>query len=261
MAKLTISKGGMQIETVEITKERTSIGRRPENDVVMDHPAISGHHAAIVTIVQDAFLEDLNSTNGTWVNGQSIKKHFLQNGDVIELGKFQLEFSTDSLAPTQILPRSELNAPARDHGVAMMGAALENVNTDLEEAMETVSPELTSEEKPVISEAASVPVTQLVTQPASEIEASQQQRIGVLQVLNGARAGKEIELNKPITTLGIPKTQVIAISRRPQAYFLAHVEGEAPTHINGNPVGAAAQALQENDVLELAGTKMMFYYR
>lgn len=270
MAKLTISKGGMYIETVEITKERTSIGRRPENDVVIDHLVISGNHAAIVTILQDAFLEDLNSTNGTWVNGQSIKKHFLKNGDVIELGKFQLEFSTDTVASPHTMVRFEHTHPPRDQNVAMMGEALENVNTDFDQSA-TISLDLTSDVlkmaagKPQAKQSIPPPVVIPVAAVAPIAEALKEipplPRMGVLQVLNGTRAGKEIELNKSITTLGVPKTQVAAISRRPQGYFLAHVEGAVQTHINGTPVSAAAQALQENDVVELAGTKMMFYYR
>src|SRR6185295_12640241 len=75
-----------------LTKERTTIGRKPHNDIVIDNLAVSGDHAVIVTIMNDCILEDLGSTNGTLVNGVLAKKHILQNNDVIELGKYKLKF-------------------------------------------------------------------------------------------------------------------------------------------------------------------------
>ena len=87
MAKLILSMDGLVLKEIPLTKERMSIGRKPNNDIQIDNLAISGEHAAVVTILNDSFLEDLNSTNGTLVNGQSVKKRFLKNGDVGELGK------------------------------------------------------------------------------------------------------------------------------------------------------------------------------
>src|SRR5262245_19461391 len=98
-AKLILSMDGLVLKEIQITKERMTIGRKPHNDVQIDNLAISGEHAAIVTILDDSFLEDLNSTNGTIVTGQQIKKHFLQNNDVIELGKFKLKFLCEKPQP------------------------------------------------------------------------------------------------------------------------------------------------------------------
>ena len=98
MAKLTLSLDGMVIREYPLTKERTTIGRKPHNDIVIDNLAISGEHAMIMTILNDSFLEDLGSTNGTLVNGQPIKKHFLQNNDVVELGKYKLKYVTEATA-------------------------------------------------------------------------------------------------------------------------------------------------------------------
>jgi len=92
MAKLILSMDGLVLKEIALTKERMSIGRRPSNDIQIDNLAISGEHAAVVTILNDSFLEDLNSTNGTLVNGQPVNKHFLKNGDVIELGKYKLKY-------------------------------------------------------------------------------------------------------------------------------------------------------------------------
>jgi pSer/pThr/pTyr-binding forkhead associated (FHA) protein len=96
MAKLILSIGGSVLREITLTKERVTIGRRPDNDIVIEDLAISGEHAVIVSRDNDAFLEDLNSTNGTRVNGQPIAKHFLQDGNVIELAQYRLRFLADS---------------------------------------------------------------------------------------------------------------------------------------------------------------------
>src|SRR6478736_6196715 len=116
MAKLTLSLDGMVIREDPLTKERTTIGRKPHNDLVIDNLAISGEHAMIMTILNDSFLEDLGSTNGTLVNGQPIKKHFLQNSDVVELGKYKLKYVTEPSAaqasPADFEKTMVLRAPA-----------------------------------------------------------------------------------------------------------------------------------------------------
>lgn len=96
MPRLILSMDGLVLKEMALEKERTTVGRKPHNDIQIDNLAISGEHAAIVTILNDAFLEDMNSTNGTYVNGQPVKKHVLQNNDVIELGKYRLKYIMDN---------------------------------------------------------------------------------------------------------------------------------------------------------------------
>ena len=98
-AKLILSMDGAVLKEYPLNKERTTIGRKPHNDIVIDNLAVSSEHAAIVTILNDSFLEDLDSTNGLAVNGTPTKKHFLQNNDVIEIGKYKLKYLNDQ--PTQ----------------------------------------------------------------------------------------------------------------------------------------------------------------
>src|SRR5512134_3661292 len=98
MAKLILSLDGMVLREYPLSKERTTIGRKSHNDIVIDNLAVSGEHAMIMTILNDSFLEDLGSTNGTLVNGQPIKKHFLQNNDVVELGKYKLKYVSEAVA-------------------------------------------------------------------------------------------------------------------------------------------------------------------
>ncbi|WP_025918158.1 FHA domain-containing protein [Herminiimonas sp. CN] len=107
MAKIILMADGAVLQEMTLSKERITIGRRPGNDIVIDNLAISGQHAAITTIADDSFLEDLGSTNGTLVNGQPVKKHFLQNGDVIELAKYRIQYQA---------------APRRESGIASAAA-------------------------------------------------------------------------------------------------------------------------------------------
>ena len=93
MAKLILSLDGLVLNEFSLVKERTSIGRKPHNDIQIDNLAVSGEHAVVVTIGNDCFLEDVGSTNGTLVNGAPVKKHLLRNNDVIELGKYKLTFA------------------------------------------------------------------------------------------------------------------------------------------------------------------------
>ena len=99
MAKLILSVDGQVLKEFTLSKERTLIGRKPHNDIQIDNLAVSGEHAAIITILNDSFIEDLGSTNGTMVNGKPVKKHFLQANDVIEIGKHKLKYFND--APSQ----------------------------------------------------------------------------------------------------------------------------------------------------------------
>ncbi len=101
MAKLILSMDGLVLKEISLGKERTTIGRKPHNDIQIDNLAVSGEHAVIVSILNDSFLEDLGSTNGTLVNGQAVKKHFLQNNDVIELGKYKLKYLNEASVQTK----------------------------------------------------------------------------------------------------------------------------------------------------------------
>ena len=98
MAKLIVSIDGVVIREVELTKERTSIGRRPYNDVVIDNLAVSGEHAALIRSEGVFFAEDLNSTNGSYINGKSLKRERLSNGDTLEIGKYKIKFIGDEPA-------------------------------------------------------------------------------------------------------------------------------------------------------------------
>lgn len=114
MPKMIVSIDGVVIKEVQLTKERTTLGRRPYNDVVIDNLAVSGEHAALQMVGNDVTLEDLNSTNGTYVNGKAIKKQLLQNGDTVEVGKYKIKFVNEAETPgydrTMVFKPGELPA-------------------------------------------------------------------------------------------------------------------------------------------------------
>lgn len=242
MPKLILSMDGLVLKEIVLDRERLSIGRKPVNDIQIDNLAISGQHALITTILEDAFLEDLNSTNGTYVNGQPIKKHVLRPNDIIELGKYRLKFIPDGAQPLQASDFVDTAAlvpvmtpPETDFTISRTGKANAGAST------------------------------QLLTPEMREATAGQghsaHTQTGVIQVLSGPNAGRELTLVKPLTTLGKPGQQVAVITRRPQGYFVTHVEGDQRPNINGNELGSQARLLAEHDVIEIAGVKMEFFLR
>jgi len=293
MARLFLSLDNQVLAEYNMTKERYTIGRLPDNDVRIDNPAVSGHHSLIINILNDSFLEDLNSTNGTYVNGKLIKKHALQHGDVITIGHHQLRFSDqqvndeeqDEFEKTMVIPSGQQNADQlakaeKAAEAAAAEAAAESAESDAaaavkldpEEAVglqdEPPADEAPAEEAPAEEARESAPerkedfrpsATQVGVDPADVPNALP---LGKLQVLSGAFAGRELELSKALTTLGRPGVQVAAVTRRAEGYYIVHVEsgeeGDYPL-VNGEPIGAQARKLSDNDVVQLAGVKMGFY--
>jgi pSer/pThr/pTyr-binding forkhead associated (FHA) protein len=252
MAKLILSLEGSVIREVPLDKERISIGRRPQNDIQIENLAVSGEHACIVTILNDSFLEDLGSTNGTLVNGNPIKKHILQNNDVIEIGKYKLKYvvelataaagpvAQDDFERTMVMKSS----PGRPAAAPLTSPP---AGTPRPAAGPLTSPPMPRAAAP----AAAAP------KPA----AADTQPLAALQLLTGPNAGKEIELVKNLTTLGKPGLQVAVITRRPQGYFITHVEGASFPVLNGKAIDAQAHQLNDHDVIELAGVKMEFFLK
>ena len=233
MGKLILSLDGATLAEYEMDKERYTIGRLPDNDIHIDNMAVSGHHALIINILNDSFLEDLNSTNGTYVNGKLVKKHALQDGDTITIGKHTMKYThgggasgdEDEFEKTMIIrpgSKSQPGSPSLDSvNKAVEGAGGAPVDPDAQKGL-----------------------------PRAK-----------LQVLSGAFAGKELELNKALTTLGRPGVQVAAITRRADGFFVVPVQGDSgkPPTVNESEVGSEGHKLKHNDVIELAGVKMGFF--
>src|SRR5437764_13655940 len=100
MPKMIVSIDGVVIKEVQLTKDRTTLGRRPYNDIVIDNLAVSGEHAVLQMTGNEVYLEDLNSTNGTYINGKAVKKQLLQNNDTVEIGKYKIKFINEVAGPT-----------------------------------------------------------------------------------------------------------------------------------------------------------------
>ena len=218
MAKMIVSIDGVVIKDVQLTKERTTLGRRPYNDIVIDNLAVSGEHAVFRMLGMDVFIEDLNSTNGSYVNGKAVKRQQLRSGDTIEVGKYQLKFSTQG-------DTDGLDQPA----VFKTGSGVGSV----------------------VGHSPATPAARAVPTHAPVSDAA-------IRVLSGAAVGREVALVKVVTTIGKPGVAAAAITKRPHGFVLAHVEGDSMPLVNGAPIGDEAVQLRNGDMLELAGTRMQF---
>ena len=258
MAKVILSFEGSVIREVQLDKERVTIGRKPQNDIQIENLAVSSEHARIVTILTDSFLEDLDSTNGTLVNGNPIKKHILQHNDVIEIGKYTLKFFADpsaaaaaAAAPAEDFERTMVlrapPAPARPAAPAAPAAA---------SAPATAAPKAAPPTQPPPRTASTPAAVPSAAQPAS-VALPQ----AFIQILSGPGVGKELPLTKSLTTMGKPGVQVAVITKRPQGYFITHVEGANFPVLNGKKLDDQAHALGDHDLIEIAGVKMEFFFK
>jgi pSer/pThr/pTyr-binding forkhead associated (FHA) protein len=255
-AKLILSMNGAVLKEYPLNKERMTIGRKDHNDIVIDNLAVSGEHAAVVTIMHDSFLEDLDSTNGLEVNGTPTKKHFLQNNDVIEIGKHKLKYINDQITQTTsadfertMVMRGPIGKPSGEKAGTMKTPA-----QSVPPAVDELSQKTGKFDTPA-------PAAKPAAPAAAKSAAQGDTKVAVVQILTGANAGKELELVKNLTTLGKPGLQVAVLTRRPQGFFITHVEGAKFPLVNGKALSNQAYQLNDHDVIELAGIKMEFYFK
>jgi hypothetical protein len=224
MPKMIVSIDGVVIKEVQLTKDRTTLGRRPYNDIVIDNLAVSGEHAVLQLTGNDVFLEDLNSTNGTYVNGKAVKKQLLQNNDTVEIGKYKIKFINE--APGATFEKTMIMKPG----------------------MVPPMPKPAAAPGAAAAPAGAAPAT---AHAAEGLNAS-------IKVLSGAAAGREVPLVKVVTTIGKPGVAVAAITKRAHGFVVAHVEGSNNPTLNGAAIGPEPMPLKNGDMLELAGTQMQF---
>ncbi len=235
MGKLVITDNNGVTTDFELKTEKVTLGRQTSNDIVLNDKAVSGRHAAIVTILDDSFLEDLDSTNGTQVNGQPVTKHALVHGDVITIGRnslryFSVEVPASEMDKTMILragaivPPSRLPTPVPPAPAPVPAAP---------PPRPAIHPNLVAAGKPVLAK---------------------------LRIASGPNQGKEMELSKPLTTLGKPGVQVAAITRRSDGYYIVQVDSASGRKLRINDVEVEPQPrrLADRDRVELAGTQMDF---
>ena len=232
MAKLVLSLNGVVQSEHALEKERTSLGRKSDNNIQVDNLAVSNKHALVITNLDDSFLEDLDSTNGTYVNGKLIKKHALKDGDVVGIGKHELKYVNEHATADEDFEKTMIIRP-RSANVAVAAAKVA-AESALAEGQTPVSTPPRPSGMP----------------------------LGKLRVLDGAIAGTEFKLTKELVTLGKPGVQVAVISRRPQGYSLTHRESDGQNSnypvVNGTSLGRQAYNMSNGDIIELAGVKMEF---
>jgi pSer/pThr/pTyr-binding forkhead associated (FHA) protein len=220
---MIVSIDGVVIKEVQLTKDRTTLGRRPYNDIVIDNLAVSGEHAVLQMSGNEVYLEDLNSTNGTYVNGKAVKKQLLQNSDTVEIGKYKIKYV------------SEVTGPSFEKTMILKAGA--------------VMP------PPPVAAGGAAPAGATATASAQAADLGAK---ATIKVLSGAAAGREVPLVKVVTTIGKPGVAVAAITKRPQGFVVAHVDGSNKPTLNGAAIGAEPVSLKNGDLLELAGTQMQF---
>ena len=228
MPKMIVSIDGVVIKEVEISQERTTLGRRPYNDIVIDNLAVSGEHAVVHLHAASGIVEveDIGSTNGTYVNGKAVQRQALRNGDTIEIGKYKVRFLSEE--ENHNYEKTMVFKP----GMVPPRAAAAAVQTP------------TSAPMPMPP----TPMPPHATPP----------QMAAIRVLSGAAAGREVLLTKVVTTIGKPGVAVASITRRHHGFVLAHVEGPEMPALNGSAIGGEPVQLKNGDHLELAGTTMQF---
>ena len=240
MSKLILSFEGTMLKTVDLNKERITIGRRPDNDIQVDNLAVSGLHATVTTVLNDSVIEDQNSTNGTLINGELTQKHLLKHGDIIEIGKHTLRYVVETATATPYQEFAKTMVIRRPDAAAHGAHAAH------------------AEHAPPLTHAA-VPAPRPA--PAAAAPAPVPSREAALKILTGSAAGRILDLNKSLTTIGKAGVQVAVFTRRPVGFFVTHVEGDVFPLINGESLGTQARQLNDQDTIEIAGTKMIFIYK
>ncbi len=291
--KLIVSIDEKVVDEVPIEKETITIGRRTDNDICLDNLAISGYHSQISTVLDDCFLEDLNSTNGTFVNSKIVKKHALKDGDIIDIGNHRIKYvnhlattsannefektlimtanseRNNNLSDEQDISNLEkeinsleediVDATNEDEVNDLLDSAINSSREDIDKVISSPkdhSLELSEEDDGDTQETEDAKIdTEFNSQPPATVS------IGRIQILNGKNSGKEITLDKSLTTVGKPDVAVVGITKRNQGYFIIHIDGnpDTPSKLNGEAIVGKAQPIEDHDIIDVAGIKLEFF--
>ncbi|MBI5782954.1 MAG: FHA domain-containing protein [Gammaproteobacteria bacterium] len=235
MAKIIIKFNNDVVDHIDLKQGDMKIGRKPGCEIQIDNLSVSGEHANIFTVGEDSFIQDLGSTNGTFINNKKITKHHLKNGDTVVIGKHSLIYFTDS---------ARAGRPPEDFAKTVI-----------------INPSRTVEPKPAAPAAIEAAAITLETKPkdSPKVEVNQR-RIGAIFVLSGLNSGKRVDLTKKITNLGSAGKRAGAITQTTEGFTLAPGADETPK-LNGRPVPPEGSKLKNGDVIEVAGTRLQFYLK
>ena len=226
MAKLVIFLDDKVLKEVALNKDRITLGRRPHNDVVIDNLAVSGEHAVLLREGEGYVVQDLGSTNGSYINGKPVKRAPFREGDSLDIGKYTLRLLSDArasafagsrFAPSGYTPSGYTSTSSRAGAATAAGTQVSDTTS----------------------------------------RSTQYQELGgaplKLRVVNGSSAGAELALDKSRTTFGQRGVMVVAIQRNPRGYELSQIEGDERVRINGTALGVVPVVLSAGDVIEMAG--------
>jgi len=275
MGKLVLYLPDGSTLDVRLARERITIGRRADNDVCLPYPAVSGEHAAVVTILADSFLEDLGSTNGTLVNGKEIAKHFLRDRDQIDIGKQKLVYVADdsvqlesdaatqqrlenriygerveaaSPPPKVVVPEAGPAARAPDPALVKKGGSMADIDR-------FVAAELGTSRKEEGERAVSAAVPPPSSKPEPVVPRA------LVRVLTGPSAGREVVLDKGEFAVGRVGVQVAAVRHVDGTFVLVPIEGVSPPSVNGAPIPPEGRQLRTGDSFEVAGVELQMVER
>ncbi len=224
MAKLVLSAGATVVHQCFVDQLRLTIGRDPGNQIIIDDPTVSRVHAAILQVGNDHIVEDLDSAAGTFVNGERMARRILQHGDVMDFGTHKLRY---------LNPKAEESELDR----TMLIRALPKI------------PEKEQQPAPARADDATINTARATKAHLPS---------GRVKALAGARSGSQIELDRVVAIFGTPGEQLAVITRRPQGYFITHVEGARYPQVNGATLDGEAHPLHTGDVIVVADEKLEF---
>jgi hypothetical protein len=277
MAKLVLHVPGGGMRDIPLDRDRITIGRRADNDVCLQYPAVSAEHAAVVTLLDDSFLEDLQSTNGTLVNGNRITKHFLRDHDTIDIGRVQLVYLIDvderiaPLAPdagmtgsSNIVSQSAATESASDESDD--NASVERDDEEADERSRAPADDLLADMMDSDSDmavAVDLPTISIVPparrSPGSESDPRSDATSGAyVEVMNGPNAGQIAPMKKREFVLGQAGVTKAVIRRRGDCFLLVPVDAKTVTRINGDRVPVDGVPLVFGDTIDVGGVMLRF---
>ncbi len=228
MARLVLKRNNEVLDRIEIRQGDMKIGRRPGTDIHLDNLAVSGEHANIFTIGEDSFVQDANSTNGTFINNKRVSKHHLRNGDIVTIGEFSLVYMSDAGVASE----------QGDFAKTVIISA------------------------PIVAPPAPPPPPRAPAPSAPHPAAGGEHAAAALVILGGANNGKRLEITKAITNLGRAGSRAGTITRTADGFIIASTtEGAEAPKMNGRVVSAEGLKLKNGDVIDVAGTRLQFYLR
>jgi pSer/pThr/pTyr-binding forkhead associated (FHA) protein len=243
MGKLVLFLADGTTLDIPLERDRVSIGRGAANDVCLPYPPVSGEHAVVVPVTAGAVIEDLGSTNGTFVNGKRVPRQFLHDGDRIDIGRQKLVYLSAMNAVAK--------PPARDLPLGETDVTDSDDPTRLADAVADCASLASSSNEAAQSSRAPMIDASDESEPIALFGP-------MLSVVTGPNAGRRLVLTKEETIVGRVGVQVVAVHKVEEGFRLLAIEGAEPPKVNGLPLPADGQILKSGDAIDLALAQLEF---